>query len=130
VTVSPVVITALIAVLTVTVNATVAFTVKFAPDAASAKKQLKSVALRALEWALNCAIVASLLHGLFASGPVTRAAVLQIAMGVGTILFIVTSKFLMRVLQLQGRMIDASKEHFAITKDLAQRIPPGDSQTR
>ena len=110
-------------------NATVAITIKFAPDAAVARKQLKGAALWALEWLINIALVANLLYNLLADGPVTRAIVFMIALNIGTILFVVLSKLLTRMLRIQGEMVAVSlgmqetiSSHLEVTDRLADVI--------
>jgi hypothetical protein len=76
----PIVVPIIIAVLTILANAMVNTTIKFAPDAASAKQELKRLGSTALRRLLDTALVVSLAYNAFSGGPVTGLRVFVIAL--------------------------------------------------
>jgi len=94
----PVVVTAVLAVLTVTANAIISTTIKFAPDSATVRAELKQIGATVLRRLLDLSMVLSLAYAVFAPGPITGFRVFNIAIGVSALTFAYTASMIMRVL--------------------------------
>jgi hypothetical protein len=94
----PVIVTAVLAVLTVTANAIISTTIKFAPDSATVRAELKQIGTTVLRRLLDLAMVLSLVYAVVAPGPITGFRVFNIAIGVSALTFAYTASMIMRVL--------------------------------
>ncbi len=120
-------ITVALALVTIAANAAVSIKIKFAPDAVSASKDLKKMALRVGSWALNAYIAYNLYRSVNSPEPVTRVAVFNIALGVGVLLFALIASVLHRVFGLIESMVHTTGRHISMTKDLADEVRRGRS---
>lgn len=114
--------------LTVTVNAIVNIKVKFAPDAATANRELKALGgavvqwvLKVVQWVLNLGMVWLLISDITSTEPLTRMAVFKIAVDVATLTLVVVSYFILRVLHLIKRVIEVQHEHVVATGEIQRR---------
>ena len=120
-----IVVTALIAALTIAANAVVNLKIKFAPDQATASRDLKSLGLRLLSLVLNVAIAVNLYIQVVSAEPLTRHVVFDIALGVAVLLFSVTTFFMNRLMSLVGDLTQVAAQHAKSTKELLSRLPTG-----
>jgi hypothetical protein len=105
-------------VLAVMVNAVISMKIRFAPDEATAARELKGLASRIIQWILNAGIVALLVYELFSSEPLTRLAVFEIALQVGVLTLIVVlfvinrfANLLKLSIESQVRTIESQVHH-------------------
>lgn len=105
-----------VAALTVTVNAAVNIKIKFAPDADAATHELKALALRALSWILNVAVVGILAKDVLSAEPLSRLAVFRITLEVGVLSLVMVFHFIHRVLDIIGSMLEVQLRHVEMTK--------------
>ncbi len=94
----PVVVAVLIAALSVTANAIISTTVKFAPDADTAGRELKRMASLVVSWLATIAVGVSLAYQVTRSGFATKIDVLLIAAQVAVLLFAAMVKLLLRLI--------------------------------
>src|SRR5688572_14434387 len=117
----PMLITIVVAVLAIAANAIINTTIKFAPDAASARQDLKRLGSRVLRYLLNVAMALSLAFNVLMPGPVTGVRVFVIALGVGAIVYALVTSQLIRVASIQHEMLKVMDQHLSLTASLADR---------
>jgi hypothetical protein len=76
----PIAASAAVAVLAIGVTAAINIRIKFAPDAATASREVRTLVLRIVQWLANGYLAISLALAVLSAQPVTRAAVFQIAL--------------------------------------------------
>jgi hypothetical protein len=116
-----------VAAATVAVNAAVNIKIKFAPDADTAARELKALALRVLQWALNLAMVAMLVIEVLSAEPLTRLAVFTITLNVTILGLVVTFYVIHRVLTVVRLIVKAQLRHAEVTggiQDVLRTLPP------
>ena len=110
-----------VALLTVAANAVVHIKIKFAPDADTAVNELKETFWRVLAWVFNVGVVVYLAAIVMSPSPVTRVSALQIAMAVGTLVFIgvihVVGRMLHRIVDLQERQTGVLEKVVTVLDD-------------
>jgi len=95
---------AAIAVLTIVINAVVNTKIKFAPDAATASRDLRRSALRIAQWILNALVLLFLIQDLLSAEPLTRLVVLKIALEVTVLAFVLTASLFHSTISLIARL--------------------------
>ena len=80
-------ITAVIAILTIAANATINIKIKFAPNAATASRELVALGLGIAGWVFNGLTMVGLVVAVASPAPVTRFVVFQIALSIAALLF-------------------------------------------
>lgn len=117
--------------MTIVVNAIVNTTIKFAPDAASARKELVALVLRLLAWLSTAYSAGWLLYFGFSDGPVTGASVVAAVVAGGNLLIAVTFRQILRVVDLVGHVVESHAKssealfnvhakHVELTRSLAE----------
>lgn len=105
-----------VAALTVTATAVVNFKLRFASDAASASKELKSIALRVSVWAANIFLLAQVLADVLSHEPITRFSAFVIALRVSVLALFAMLLTISRLLDLMPQLLHAQREHLEITR--------------
>ena len=128
----PVLVTVVIAVLTIVVNAVVNTTIKFAPDAATARQELKRLGNKTLRRLLDAAMVASVIYNVAMPGPVTSVRVFTISLGVGALVYAVATSQMIRALdgvwkavhqlgESQHEIVKTMDRHLTFTERIADK---------
>ncbi len=117
--------TAVVGLVTIALTAAVNIKIKFAPDAATARRDLATLALKLASWAANALNAFNLYSYVTSTEPITRFTVLAIAVCVAALYFSLQSFLLnTHVRMLTARMdkhLDVMEGHLGITKDLEAR---------
>jgi hypothetical protein len=98
---------------TVVLNATINLTIKFSPDAETAKKTLLSILLRVASWAAVLYACGSIVVYGISGGPVTRSGVVAVVINAMTLMIALLYRHLSEILRLMRRSMELYGTHFA-----------------